>query len=947
MRVIIIVFFILLNFIAFCQSTTTMNLPQPVNFTNGTYNFGVNYDNINFYGKIKNNAEVELHPEQEILFGPDAEITNFNGNGNLYAHIDSKFINVASFSTNASNGDPWSVLKYDKFELGVTLPQNIIDQINNFFNGNTGLNPYDPDQIRVECNFIGYNYNTQTSSSYNRYGFYYKDFEVQNNTWFDKATDYLFRIRFSPPQDGSYKANIKIYLNGALYETVTRDFNVFNSSNPGHLIMANGNFRKMKFSNGPTFFAIGQNVGYIIPSQQPNSACFECITPYDFERHKNIIDDIANNGGNFVRFRLDNISGLAEWPDQKMLSTDPNPDPNKPLNSFLNNYENKQRFLWEVDRMFNTMEERGVYCMLNILNDQSFAVDNVYDPNHNFTWSKNPYNSVTGIDNNGCRSFFTNSQSKLIYKKWLYYVMARWGYSTNLGIWEMINETSGIANDNSLPTPYNSDSNFANDVNNWVCEMKSYLEGFYPWHPTTNGNTGEDNLSLPPCLNIWSANQYGTFIDNNGIYSDINYNPRWNKSNFFHSQYQPFIFGELGIADGANFIDKYNDRTFHNTLWTTSMMGGIGAGLYWNDWLQEGGVNHRYNFNALRSFIANQTDLNKTFELKVTKDWGVSSLSDREIHTFYMKETNKEYVIGWAQNNSSNWTVDYPSLPTIISPYPWDNNAIITSPQLALDKTGFDGNIQSYSCFSTNQNPYMKVEFLKTLRRYKVKIFDTYQDGELLEEKYVTTNAAGALLFRRYMPNSINRGALFNPDYAFIATFDPIINWCLFCRNPNQASDTIDIKDADTLCLDPTFVNDPENYKYSWKFGNGQSSLEANPCVNYSHIGNYSLEVTYTNIKTDSSSTLYKTIVVVNSNIINRKNVLAFPSPANNHVFLEYDETKIINPKIEITDVLGRIHDCEFLSDKTINVSKLPTGIYFIKFTSEDYDQTIKISVSH
>lgn len=946
MRILIISFFIVIKLHLICQTNHVMNLWQPINLTNGPYILGTYFDDVNFYGKIKNNAEVDIKPEHEILFGPDAEITNFNNSGYLYARIEPKQINVAAFNPNG-----WDVFKYDKFELGLTLPTNVTNQIQDFLNGNNGLNPYDPNQIKIQCDF------TNSGNTYTRYGFYYRDFTTQNNEWIEQPTDYVYRVRFAPPTVGSWNVNIKIYVNNTLLETVYRYFSVFNKQNPGHLKMASGNLRKLQFTSGAPFFALGQNIGYAVPNNQPNCASYDCVTPYSFNKQREYVADLANNGGNFVRLRLDALNGLAEWPYKKQTTNDPTA-PNRPLSSYLTNYNDNQRYLWEMDKTFSLMEGTDIYCMLNLFPDQNFSVDGAYDCGHTITWNNNPYNTITGNDLAGCKSFFTNNQSKDTYRKWLYYIIARYGYSTRLGIWEMINETSGVANTYSwfinctpgnfaMYSPYNNESSFANDVNNWTCDMKYYLEQFYPWHPTTTGNTGEEGLPHPSCLNIWSSNQYDGFIQADasksgyGEYRDANYNPqRWDRAKYFHSQSKPFIFGELGLGDGMNFVDKYNDREFHNTLWATSMMGGIGSGLYWNDWEQSGGVNHRANFRAIHDFFTYNTNLNQTLSPQKAKDNGVGSLNVREIHTFSMKSPNQEYVVGWAQNNSSNWTIDYQSIPTTYDV--WGNLA--SSPSLALSESKFNGSIQQYSCFSTNQNPYIKVDGLKISRRYKVKIYDTYNNANILDNFHVTTNLAGALLFRRFMPTTIS--SPFYPDYAFIAEYDPVFSFRQ--SNSNQGNDTLDVSDSDTLCLSPDFINDNiSNYTYYWNLGNGTTSNDSMPCTHYTEEGTYTIEATATNVENDSVIKFSKEFVVIKKFLYRNDNVIASPNPASNKIYLSFDKTQLINPKIRLIDILGRVNEVYLNEDNSIITEYFETGIYFIKFTTNDYEQIIKINIQH
>ncbi|MCZ8284173.1 MAG: hypothetical protein O9353_01850, partial [Bacteroidia bacterium] len=186
--------------------------------------------------------------------------------------------------------------------------------------------------------------------------------------------------------------------------------------------------------------------------------------------------------------------------------------------------------------------------------------------------------------------------------------------STSMAMWQMINETAHVAGTKAVKDPIKYDSQFNTNVKNWICDMKFYLQQMYPLHPATTGFISPTNsVSIAyNCLNVWSSNAYGTYIDSaSGTYRDDNFNQRGNiqlgsmSSNVagYFPNYKPFFWGELGLADGINIIDRKSDREFHNTVWATTFMGGISNGLYWNDWDQKKGVNHRHNFIALRNFV--------------------------------------------------------------------------------------------------------------------------------------------------------------------------------------------------------------------------------------------------------------------------------------------------------------------------------------------------------
>lgn len=946
MKILIISFFLALNFHLFCQANHVINIWQPVNLTNGPYDIGTYFDDVNFYGKIKNSAQVDIKPEHEILFGDGAEITNFSNSGYLYARIEPKQIDIASFSTNSSNGDPWSVFKYDKFELGLTLPSNITSQIQDYLNGNNGLNPYDPNQIKIQCDF------TNSGNTYTRYGFYYRDFTTQNNKWIEQSTDYIYRVRFAPPEVGSWGINIKVYVNGVLLETAYRYFNVFNSQNPGHLKMANGNLLKLQHENGKMFFGVGQNIPFAMGLN--NNPCIDmtygsCACHDAYERQRSWINDLANNGGNFTRIRIDAESNPVEWGYVPLLTTDPPKNPNESLLKYLNNYDINQRYMWELDKTFNTLESRKVYAILCILEDQNYSILNAYSNNQNYLWANSPYSALLGNNLGGCKNFFSDPSAKDYFKKQLFYIMARWGYSTSLAMWEMINETVNVANSlyQSNNHEIDNDASFNTDVKNWICDMKYYLETLgqsqasYPWHPTTTGFVSSNNAKniAYDCLNVWSSNSYVTYIDSaSGKYRDEDFDSRANallganNANIagYFPNYKPFFWGELGIADGANVIDKRSDRPFHNTIWASTFTGGISNGLYWNDFEQSLGTNHRSNFIALKAFT-DMIDFTQRLEPFKSKDFGANGLNNREIHTWWMRNTAKNYVVGWTKNNSANWTQDLQYFP-------------YSDQQIVLNKTYFNNNVDEYTCFSTNQNPETSITGLLGSTKYKIKIYNTYNNANEIEVKTATSNGSGKLTFRRTMYSYVNDP--FNADYAFIIR--PKSSWRMANNNVLTINDTIYATTLDTLNISSNFVASNSKYEINWDITDEQHAHDSILSINYPNEGTYSVNLEATSAENDTIIN-HNFIIIISDKVIEKEldKISLYPIPANNFVYLYYNNEIIKNPKITCVDMLGREQEFSQVDLFKFNTSNLLDGIYIIKFKYSNNEKIFKINITH
>lgn len=894
-------------------------------WTSGNINLS-NVDNIIYYNSATQNSEVDLKASNEIVLTPGAVAGEYTGTGNFHASIQPEALGVVSFHPNG-----WlNIPRYDRFEMGIKLPASVQSQINAFLSGQTGLNPYDPDQIKIECNY--------NNGAYTRYGFYYRDYKVQNNTWIEQPTDYTFRIRIAPEQLVSNKAFISLYINGILTDTVTRYFGTQSSGNLGHLEMANGNLLKMQYNNGQVFFGIGQNIAYPIPDNvYGNCKAGDCNSPYTFQKQREYLTDLAANGGNFTRVRLDALNMLCEWPYRQELNTDPAPT-NKPLSSYLTNYNDNQRYLWEYDQTFQTMENTGIKAVLCLLQDQAFSTYGAYDPHQLYTWNNNPYSTITGNNLAGCKAFFTNPQSIATYRKWLYYVQARYGYSTSIAMWQLINETANVAKFTSGVHTIDVDQSFNTDLKNWVYDTKFILQQQYPSRPVTTGYISDTNQHAQNYinLNVWSSNSYHGYTSKNK-YEDPDYETRGNAmlqpgSGYF-TQSNPFFWGELGVGDSANIMDRKSDRCFHNAVWASAFTGGISSGLYWNDWDQKYGVNHRKNFQALRAFV-DMIDFSQRLTPGKSKDMGTlgTAYHDREIHTWWLRNSAKNFIAGWTKNNSANIFQDLGNL---------------TQPerdQVVLATRIYEYTIAQYTCFSTNQNPQTTIDGILPWTSYRIKIYNTYNNANEEDSFTETTNAGGKLTFRRTMP--WYNDDPFNPDYAFI--IKPASTWRMSNTNEITATDTVYLLTSEISTLKSLFVKNNSSYTFSWSGAlNNLNSENSSVDVSYKNEGNYIVDMEARSNDNDTS-VMQRFFIIVSDKALHDdlNRLIIYPNPANNYVYLYYDES-FKNPVVTCVDMLGKEYKFNQIEQFKFDTSTLPNGMFLIKFKHGYYEKVLKINVIH
>ncbi len=141
---------------------------------------------------------------------------------------------------------------------------------------------------------------------------------------------------------------------------------------------------------------------------------------------------------------------------------------------------------------------------------------------------------------------------------------------------------------------------------------------------------------------------------------------------------------------------------------------------------------------------------------------------------------------------------------------------------------------------------------------------------------------------------------------------------------------------------DSSLVQFKNNNKYAssweWDFDDGNQAFVQNPEHKYTDVGTYNVTVTVTH---DGCTASYIREVVVDkilsapSNSPEVGGLKVYPNPAIDEITIALNSKTLVNPKIEIYSLEGKIVYSEKLkvnSEKTIvNLNKLSKGIYLVK----------------
>jgi len=610
--------------ISWCIDQAQLN-PGIVQFDNDGYIFAPCQNNLTVSGT----KQVDLYSGTYVNLKPGFKTTGLTGNGYFHADVEENPINLAVFTPEFFDGQ---VVKYEKFEIGIQLPENINQAIENFVNEiphSSPINPYNPEQIDVKAEF--YHLQTQGNNATwvgpeVRYGFYYHEFERVTtdpdfNNWYWQLipTDYTFRVRFATPEFGTWKGKVTVTTAAGVISSHEFYFycNGFYQENTGFVKV--GTHKRYLTRGDETFVPVGQNLidpwcndCYFDADGNPLLG-FEpylgyTSKPKTFMDFNELLEQYSDAGANYYRYSLHSYANDIEFEK-------------------LNDYTQRLHLAWELDRTIDKTKEQQLFMHLSLLPFYTLESPSFF---YFRQWDWNPlgcgfttdegfiYHSAFSLNN--ATEFFTNADAIKYYKFKIRYLMARYGYSTNIALFEAVGEINNSGNVfPELPNclinpdtltyykPYSDQfSTHASSVYFWQSEMARYIK--------QDLLQDEHLLSVEYAGKPWTG--YGDFSFSSP-YIDLNsysfYKPSLQKykeefpTTFFYPTTvsggygKPLMFAETGPSTLYNLHECDNHSEFIKDTWISAFTGVCGSALNWNH--QHDNFQLWENYGRLRSFI--------------------------------------------------------------------------------------------------------------------------------------------------------------------------------------------------------------------------------------------------------------------------------------------------------------------------------------------------------
>lgn len=308
-------------------------------------------------------------------------------------------------------------------------------------------NVYDPDVIKINATITQPDGNPRVVPC-----FFFQEAFYSPDQWIKSESTGYWMLRFSPTEPGEHHIQLTLTDSEGSVSSVLYFFSVQSTSAPGFITVDANNKQYFRHETGEPFYPLGINVAW------------DNTTNYT-----TIIKNLGEGNANLVRYwQVPFDRQGLEWKNGSGFY--------KGLGVY------SQEAAAEQDSIMALCEANDIFLQLTIFQHGMFS------ENVNSNWNDNPYKSTNGGPLTMAEQFFYNAQAKAQTKKLLRYIVARWGYSTNLFAWELFNEV------NFTGVHPNQSAQWYPGIKSWHDEMGQYIKSLDAFdHPITT-STDESHL---------------------------------------------------------------------------------------------------------------------------------------------------------------------------------------------------------------------------------------------------------------------------------------------------------------------------------------------------------------------------------------------------------------------------------------------------------------------
>jgi len=387
-------------------------------------------------------------------------------------------------------------------------------------------NPYNPEEIDVHAYFLSPEGDT-----------------TWVNTFYDNYNNKdEWKVRFSPYLVGEWEYQVFAKDVDGTGENVKHTFTAIESDYHGCLNVSPDNPHYLVYHDGTSFYGVGAYYPWGVNTEGLNLLEESGVNIFGYWNGNY---DNGGNGGGIHQIESAR-TGIGYYDQDKCA---------------------------RVDEILNWAEARDLKMMFALW-PHDVLDKNVWGYNG---WEENAFKEICAAS-----EFYSDSLSWEYQKKLYRYIIARWGYSRSMGIWEIVNEINGTDG-----WAYGNHS----AVLEWIQKVHSYFkENDYFNRPTTISKSGGSQnywmagyqICDMPNVHLYETGWSALFPDDHIRSSYCTYR---NITRQFWNQFdKPGIFGEAGYTNNyGNFSPGSNEyeRMYHNALWVSWANGLAATPIWW------------------------------------------------------------------------------------------------------------------------------------------------------------------------------------------------------------------------------------------------------------------------------------------------------------------------------------------------------------------------------
>lgn len=524
------------------------------------------------------------------------------------------------------------------------------------FNLGGYANPYDPEVIDVYAVF-----RSPEGKTFRVNGFYYEAYHLMQKDNIEVAArngdNDGWKIRFTPDAVGRWTYEVHaVDRSGtaqlSAYKGTPLAFDCVAGDAQGFIRKANTRYLKREaFVNGKrkyrSFYPVGPNIAWYSTADY-----YAFKKPYGIYEYQRYIDSLTGNA-NYMRIWLNRYQYLSLYGPENVLRNSGRP-------RVYFDTEINQKDAAELDYIVSYAAEHGITLMPCVFNPADFRNDsealNKCEQYNSMPsgWKYNPFHTVLGLQRP--LEFFTDQEAIRITKNLLRYIIARWGYATNILCWELWNEVDNVF--------YGESSNATEKqaVLDWHATMAALFAEQDPYHHLLTTSTaslkGWEDFEKK-IFNHLDLVQRHYYQNIQKAKSKEQVSQRLLELNRVMSDTYPSkltFFGEFGFGSNANRIEvnTMDPRgvDLHNALWSSLFSGTAGPASYWRwSYLDEKDL-FRY-FRPMLTFCKSLPVLSETFTAMTTGEaQGSVMVFPNGLETYYMMNAAEDTLLGWAQDET-------------------------------------------------------------------------------------------------------------------------------------------------------------------------------------------------------------------------------------------------------------------------------------------------------